>query len=57
MYLDITGFFKDNINARKNLAALCDHLSLEVKKTTKGNLTRPQTPYCLIPIERKEILK
>jgi hypothetical protein len=30
---------------------------LEVKKTTKGNLTRPQTPYCLIPIERKEILK
>jgi hypothetical protein len=57
MCLDVTALSKDNINARKDLAALCDHPLLEVKTNAKGNLTRPQAPYCLKPAERKEILK
>jgi hypothetical protein len=57
MCLDVTDFSKDNINARKDLAALCDHPLLEVKTNTKGNLTRPRASYCLKPIERKEIIK
>jgi hypothetical protein len=32
MCLDVTGFSKDNLNARKDLAVLCDRPSLEVKK-------------------------
>jgi hypothetical protein len=57
MCLDVTGFSKDNTNARKDLATLCDHPLLEVKTNAKGNLTRPRVPYCLKPTERKEILK
>jgi hypothetical protein len=57
MCLDVTSFSKDNMNERKNLAALCDHPLLEVKINAKGNLTRPRAPYCLKPAERKEILK
>jgi hypothetical protein len=45
MCFDVTSFSKDNINARKNLAALCNHPSLEAKRNAKGNLTRPQAPY------------
>jgi hypothetical protein len=45
------------MNARKDLAVLCDRPSLEVKKIAKGNLTRPRAPYCLMLTERKEILK
>jgi hypothetical protein len=55
--LDVTGFFKDNMNARKDLAILYDRPLLEVKKTTRGNLTRPRATYCLMPTKRKEILK
>jgi hypothetical protein len=51
-----TSFSKDNVNARKDLAALCNHHSLEPKTNAKGNLKRPQPPYCLKPVERKEIL-
>jgi hypothetical protein len=36
MCLDITGFTKGNMNARKDLAALCDHLSLEAKPNARG---------------------
>jgi hypothetical protein len=57
MCLDVIGFSKDNMNARKDLAALCDRPLLEVKTNAKGNLTRPRAPYCLKPAERKEILK
>jgi hypothetical protein len=57
MCFDVTGFSKDNTNARKDLAALCNRPSLWDKTNVKGNLTRPQTPYCLKPTERKEILK
>jgi hypothetical protein len=57
MCLNVTSFFKDNMNARKDLAGLCYRPLLEVKKTAKGNLIRPRAPYCLMPTERKEILK
>jgi hypothetical protein len=56
MCLDVTGFSKDNMNARKDLAALCDRPFLEAKTIAKGNLARPQAPYYLKPTERKEIL-
>jgi hypothetical protein len=45
MYLDVTGFMKDNMNARKDLAALCDRPSLEAKPNARGELSRPKTPY------------
>jgi hypothetical protein len=41
IYFDVISFSKDNINARKDLAALCNHHSLEAKRNAKGNLTRP----------------
>jgi predicted esterase YcpF (UPF0227 family) len=57
MCFDVTGFWKDNVNARKDLAALCNHPSLEPKRNVKENLKRPHAPYCLKPAKRKEILK
>jgi hypothetical protein len=36
MCLDVTGFMKDNVNARKDLAALCDRPSLEAKPNARG---------------------
>jgi hypothetical protein len=57
MCFDVTSFSNDNMNARKDLATLCNHPSLEAKTITKGNLTRPRAPYYLKPTERKEILK
>jgi hypothetical protein len=36
MCLDVTDFMKDNMNARKDLAALCDHPLLEAKPNAKG---------------------
>jgi hypothetical protein len=57
MCLDVTGFSKDSLNARKDLVALCDRLLLEVKTNAKENLTRPRASYYLKPAERKEILK
>jgi hypothetical protein len=47
------GFSKDNMNARKDLAALCNRPSLEAKTNAKENLTRPSAPYYLKPIKRK----
>jgi hypothetical protein len=49
MCLDVTGFMKDNMNARKDLAALCDHPSMEAKPNARGNMKRPKAPYCLKP--------
>jgi hypothetical protein len=57
MCFDVTKFLKDNINARKDLAALCNRPSLKPKINAKGNLNRSHAPYCLKPAERKEILK
>jgi hypothetical protein len=56
MCFDVTDFLKDNITARKDLAALCNRLSLEPIKNKKGNLKRSRATYCLKPVERKEIL-
>jgi hypothetical protein len=56
MCFDITGFSKDNVNAMKDLADLCNCPSLEPKRNAKENLKRPRDPYCLKPAERKEIL-
>jgi hypothetical protein len=55
--LDVTGFMKDNVNARKDLAALYDRPSTEAKPNARGNLKRPKAPYCLKPTEWKEVLR
>jgi hypothetical protein len=57
IYLDITGFTKDNMNVKKDLATLCDCPLLEAKTNVREDLSRPRAPYCLKPIERKEVLK
>jgi hypothetical protein len=57
MNLDVTDFMKDNMNERKDLAALCDRPSLEAKPNARGNLKRPNATYCVKPIERKEVLR
>jgi hypothetical protein len=57
MCLDVTSFTKDNMNARKDLADLCDRPSLEARANARGNLTRPRAPYCLVSKDRTEILK
>jgi hypothetical protein len=57
MCLDVTGFTKDNVNARKDLAALCDHPLLQAKPNARGNLKRQKAPYYLKPTERKEVLR
>jgi hypothetical protein len=54
---DVTGFSKDNINASKDLANICNCPSMESKVNTKGNLKRTRAPYCLKLAERKEILR
>jgi hypothetical protein len=54
---DVTGFMKDNMNARKDIAALCDHHSLEAKPSARGNLKRPKAPSYLKLTERKEVLR
>jgi hypothetical protein len=57
MCLDVTGFMEDNMNARKDLAALCDHPLLEAKPNARGKLSRWKAPICLKPTERKEVLR
>jgi hypothetical protein len=57
MCLDVTGFKKDNMNTRKDLAALYDRPSLEDKPNAMGKLRRPKAPYCLKPTERKDVLR
>jgi hypothetical protein len=57
MCLDVIDFVKDNMNVRKDLAALCDRPLLEAKTNAKENLSRPRAPYCLKPTKRKEIFK
>jgi hypothetical protein len=57
MCLDVTGFRKENMNARKDLAALCDRPSLEAKPNARGKLSRSKALYCLKPTERKEVIR
>ena len=53
MCFDITGQTKDNLNARKDLANICDRPWLEVRVNPSGNENRPRAPYCLKPKEKK----
>jgi hypothetical protein len=57
MCFDVISFSKDNMNAMKDLAALCNRPSPLAKINVKENPTRPWAPYYLKPTERKEILK
>jgi hypothetical protein len=57
MCLDVTDFMKDNVNARKDLAALFDHPVPEAKLNVRGKLRRPKAPYCLKLTERNEVLR
>jgi hypothetical protein len=57
MCLDVTGFMKDNMNAKKDLAALYYRPSLEAKTNVRGELSRPKALYYLKPTERKEVLR
>jgi hypothetical protein len=53
----VTGFLKDKVTARKDLATLCNRPSMEPKRNATGNLKRSRAPYCLKSSERKEILR
>jgi hypothetical protein len=55
--LDITGFMKNNMNARKDLPTLCDRPSLEAKPNARRKLRRPKALYCLKPTEGKDVLR
>jgi hypothetical protein len=57
MCFDVTGFLKENVNARKDLPAPCNHPSLEPKTNANGNLKRSRAPYWLKLVERKDILR
>jgi hypothetical protein len=57
MFLDVTDFTKDSMNARKDLAAHCDRPSLEAKLNARWKLRRPKDPYYLKSTERKEVLR
>jgi hypothetical protein len=57
MCLDVTRFTKDNMNTRKDLAALYDHPSLEAKPNAREKLSRPKAPYYLKPTKRKEVVR
>jgi hypothetical protein len=56
MCFGVTSFSKDNVNARKNLTALCNCPSLEPKINAKENLKRSLAPYCLKPQKEKRYL-
>jgi hypothetical protein len=57
MCLDVTGFMKDNLNAKKDLADFCDRPNMEAKPNARGNLRRTNASYYLKPTERKEVLR
>jgi hypothetical protein len=53
IYLDVTGFTKDNMNARKDLAALCDRPSLEAKPNARGESEETKGSI-LFEVDRKK---
>jgi hypothetical protein len=57
MCLDVIDFIKDNLNAMKDLADLCDRPNMEAKLNARGNLRRTNAPYYLKPVERKEVFR
>jgi hypothetical protein len=54
MCLDVTNFTKDNMNARKDLDALCDRPSLEAKSNARGEIEKTKGSI-LFEADRKEI--
>jgi hypothetical protein len=53
MCLDVTGFTKDDMNARKDLDALCNCPAQEAKPNARGKLGRPKKSI-LFEADRKE---
>ena len=51
--MDISDRTKDNLKARKDLAEICNRPTLEL--TSNGG--KPRAPFCLLPKERKEVLR
>jgi hypothetical protein len=45
------------MNARRDLAELCDRPHLELRKNPSGSESRPLDPYCLKRQEREEIFQ
>jgi hypothetical protein len=54
MYFDFTGFTKNKMNARKDLADLSDRPSLKGKANRRGNLTRSRAPYSFKPKKERD---
>jgi hypothetical protein len=57
MYHKVTSFMKDNMNARKDLAAFYYRLLLEAKTNARGKLSRPRASYYLKLTERIVVFK
>jgi hypothetical protein len=53
MCFDVTGFLKDNVNARKHLVVLCNRPSLEHKINAKGK-SEKTTGSILSEVGRKK---
>jgi hypothetical protein len=53
MCMDITGKTKDNFKARRDIAHVCNHSSLELDK--RGG--KPHTPFCLKVKDEKEVMR
>ena len=51
--MNLTDKTKDNIKARKDLAAICDRPSLELND--KGR--KPHAPFCLKPTQKREVMQ
>jgi hypothetical protein len=51
--MDITGKTKDNFKARRDIADVCNRLSLELNE--RGG--KPHAPFCLKVKDRKEVMR
>jgi hypothetical protein len=51
--MDITGKIKDNFKARRDIAHVCNHPSLELDK--RGD--KPHALFCLKVKDRKEVMR
>jgi hypothetical protein len=57
MCFDVTNFSKDNVNARKDIADLCNRPSLEPKKKCKGKSEKTTCSILSEAGRKKEILR
>jgi hypothetical protein len=51
--MDITGKTKDNLNAQRDIAHVCNCSSLELDE--RGG--KPRAPFCLKVKDRKEVMR